>query len=274
MEQKQYKVGVNVLGGAGLSQEQHISLIAAAGWDAFFTGWDPSRIERWANAGVASGLTYSSVHAPFGRVNYMWTEGEEAEHIRAELIECVTACGRYGIPVMVLHPFIGFKQHSPNQIGLDNFARVAEAADRAGVALSFENVEGEEYLAALMVAFADCPQVGFCLDTGHELCYNRGKDMLALYGDRLNYTHFNDNIGVTGDTIDWTDDLHLVMGDGKVNWSDVMRRIRKTGYRGILSCELSLTNKPGKHTQDVYAAMGMERFYRFAYERAVWASGQ
>jgi len=27
---------------------------------------------------------------------------------------------------------------------------------------------------------------------------------------------------------------------------------------------LSLTNKPGKHTQDAYAAMGMEKFYRFA----------
>lgn len=149
-----------------------------------------------------------------------------------------------------------------------------EAADRAGIALSFENVEGEEYLAALMDAFSDCPHVGFCLDTGHELCYNRGKNMMALYGDRLNHTHFNDNRGVSGADIDWLDDLHLVMGDGAVNWNWVMSRIRASGYTGPLMCELSLTNKPGKHTQDAYAAMGMEKFYRFAYERALWASRQ
>ena len=43
MEEKQYSVGINVLGGAGLSQAQHIALIAEAGWDAFFTGWGTGR---------------------------------------------------------------------------------------------------------------------------------------------------------------------------------------------------------------------------------------
>ena len=61
MEEKQYSVGINVLGGAGLSQAQHIALIAEAGWDAFFTGWDPDRIGRWADAGARAGLTYPSV---------------------------------------------------------------------------------------------------------------------------------------------------------------------------------------------------------------------
>lgn len=274
MDNRQYPVGINVLGGAGLSQEQHIAQIAEAGWDAFFTGWDPDRIGKWADAGARAGLTYASIHAPFGEINRMWEAGDNAEHVRNDLIACVNDCGRYGIPVMVLHPFIGFHSHTPNQSGIDNFTRVAEAADRAGVALSFENVEGEEYLTALMEAFSDCPHVGFCLDTGHELCYNRGKDMMALYGSRLNHTHFSDNLGVTGAEIDWLDDLHLVMGDGSVNWSRVMSRIRASGYAGPLMCELSLTNKPGKHTQDAYAAMGMETFYRFAYERALWVLQQ
>lgn len=204
MEEKQYSVGINVLGGAGLSQAQHIALIAEAGWDAFFTGWDPDRIGKWADAGARAGLTYASVHAPFGEVNRMWEAGDAAEHVRNDLVACATDCGRYGIPVMVLHPFIGFRDHTPNRIGIDNFRRVVEAADRAGIALSFENVEGEEYLAALMDAFSDCPHVGFCLDTGHELCYNRGKNMMALYGDRLNHTHFNDNRGVSGaDSTGW-----------------------------------------------------------------------
>ena len=128
MEEKQYSVGINVLGGAGLSQAQHIALIAEAGWDAFFTGWDPDRIGKWADAGARAGLTYASVHAPFGEVNRMWEAGDAAEHVRNDLVACATDCGRYGIPVMVLHPFIGFRDHTPNRIGIDNFRRVVEAA--------------------------------------------------------------------------------------------------------------------------------------------------
>ena len=45
-----------MLGGAGLSQAQHIALIAEAGWDAFFTGWDPDRIGKWADAGHGQDL--------------------------------------------------------------------------------------------------------------------------------------------------------------------------------------------------------------------------
>ena len=134
MEEKQYSVGINVLGGAGLSQAQHIALIAEAGWDAFFTGWDPDRIGKWADAGARAGLTYASVHAPFGEVNRMWEAGDAAEHVRNDLVACATDCGRYGIPVMVLHPFIGFRDHMPNRIGIDNFRRVVEAADRPGSA--------------------------------------------------------------------------------------------------------------------------------------------
>ena len=95
MEEKQYPVGINVLGGAGLSQAQHIALIAEAGWDAFFTGWDPDRIGKWADAGARAGLTYASVHAPFGEVNRMWEAGDAAEHGSAPIHRIP---GSYALP--------------------------------------------------------------------------------------------------------------------------------------------------------------------------------
>lgn len=42
------------------------------------------------------------------------------------------------------------------------------------------NVGGEAYLEESMSELRNYDNVGFCLDTGHEMCYNRGKDMLAL----------------------------------------------------------------------------------------------
>lgn len=271
---KSYPLGINIIGGAGLSHREHIALIAATGWKAFFSGWEPSRTEAWANDGARHGLTYASIHAPFGESNLPWEEGEEGDRVIQSLVDCVYDCAHFDIPVMVLHPFIGFKSHTPTQLGLDRYARVVEAAEATGVRLAFENVEGEEYLTAIMQTFRNCPSVGFCYDSGHELCYNRGKDMLALYGDCLFHTHLNDNLGVTGEEITWLDDLHLVMGDGVIAWDHVMERISKTPFQGPLMCELSVTNKPGKSTNSEYAAMGIEKYYAFAYERARSVLGQ
>jgi len=262
-----YKLGINLMGGSGLSVDEHVALLKRIGWDGFFTGWNREKLDEFQAAAEKYGMIWQSIHAPFTQVRYLWNEGELGEQITDELIECVRDCAAHNVPVMVIHPFIGFEDHDPTEVGLENFGKIITAADELGVRLSFENVEGEEYLKAIFERYANHPSLGFCFDTGHELCYNRGKDMLAEYGHALCHTHFNDNIGVTGKDIFWTDDLHLVMGDGIADWTSIMARIRKTGYNGPLMCELSFSNKPGKNTHDAYAAMGHESFYEFALKR-------
>lgn len=267
MYQGTYKFAINLMGGSGLSPDEHVSLLKRIGWDGFFTGWNPEKTSEFAAAAQKHGMAYTSIHAPFTQVRYLWDEGELGEQVTDELIECVRDCAKYSVPVMVIHPFIGFEDHTPTETGLKNFGRIIDEADRLGVRLGFENVEGEEYLSAIFERYAGRPSLGFCFDTGHELCYNRGKDMLALYGHALCYTHFNDNVGVTGEDIFWTDDLHLVMGDGIADWENIMHRIRACGFSGFLTCELTFGNKPGKSTHDGYAAMGHEGFYQFALDR-------
>ena len=262
-----YKLGINLMGGTGLSADEHVAMLRRIGWDGFFTGWDRDKLGEFRAAADKHGMIWQSIHAPFTQVRYMWNEGELGEQVTEELTQCVRDCAAHGVPVMVIHPFIGFEDHDPTEAGLRNFGRIIAAADELGVRLGFENVEGEEYLAAIFEKYAGHPSPGFCFDTGHELCYNRGKDMLAEYGHALCHTHFNDNVGVTGADIFWTDDLHLVMGDGIADWAGIMQRIRKTGYDGPLMCELTFGNKPGKNTHDGYAAMGHEAFYAFALER-------
>ena len=262
-----YQVAINLMGGSGLSPDEHISLLKRIGWDGFFTGWDPDKTSAYAAAAEKFGMIYTSIHAPFTQVRYLWNEGELGEQVTNDLIACVRDCAKHGVPVMVIHPFIGFEDHDPTEVGLRNFGKIIAEADALGVRLGFENVEGEEYLAAIFDRYADHPSLGFCFDTGHELCYNRGKDMLADYGHALCHTHFNDNVGVTGKDIFWTDDLHLLMGDGIADWNGIMRRIRACDYDGVLTCELTFGNKPGKNTHDGYAAMGHEAFYAMALER-------
>ncbi len=266
---KQYKLGISLLG-------DHVEMIHQIGWEAMTTSWNRENLERWANEAARCGLFYQSIHAPFSgehRVSRLWQEGERGQFVADQLIECVKDCARFSIPVMVLHPFCGFKDHTPTQVGMDHFSRIVETANQCGVTLAFENLEGEEYLAALMQKFWNEPCCGFCLDTGHEMCYNGGRDMLALYGEKLCHTHLNDNLGIvlppeTPIEHTWHNDLHLPMGDGIVDWKNVMDRIEALPYDGPLICELTRKNKPDRNDHDKYAAMSMEEFYAFALDRA------
>ncbi|MBQ7336220.1 MAG: sugar phosphate isomerase/epimerase [Clostridia bacterium] len=265
---KRYIPGINLVGNPErYPVSEQLEMLRRVGWGGFFTGWNPKNTKERAQAADRLGLIYQSIHSPITSIHKMWKDGSEGDTVAQMLIDCVTDCAQNGIPVMVIHPFIGFWDHTPTQIGLERYARIVEAADRLGVQLGFENVEGEEYLQALMQAFWDAPSCGFCWDTGHEQCYNDGKDMMALYGKKLCHTHLNDNLGVYDPKLTWENDFHLVMGDGIVDWKSVMDRIDASPYEGILMCELTLASKPGRHTHDAYAAMPLEAFYTFALER-------
>ena len=171
---------------------------------------------------------------------------------------------------MVLHTFKGFEDHDPTEYGIENFRRVAEEARLLGVKLGFENTEGEEYLAAVLSSLSDFDSVGFCWDTGHEMCYNKSKDMMKLYGDRIVGTHLNDNLGIRDfdGKITWIDDLHLLPFDGIADWEDIVSRLNKYHFDGPLTFELNTYSKPGRHENDIYRNMPIELYLTEAYKRA------
>ena len=253
-----------------LDTADQIRLFAQAGFDGFFTGWD-GRVDEYRALADELGMIYQSIHAPFKLAATMWKPDGEAAPAVEELLACVRDCGRVRVPVLVVHPYIGFDlPYQPTEDGLRHFRTVVEEAKRQNVKIAFENVEGEEYLKALMDAFAGDSSVGFCWDSGHELCYNRGKDMLVLYGDRLIATHLNDNLGVSraDGKIYWTDDLHLLPFDGIHDWRDVADRLNRCGYDGILTFELTRASKPNRHENDKYAKMSIEEYVAEVYARA------
>ena len=269
-----YKLAINVPAGEPITQREGVLCAKRAGFDGVFVDWSYSnyKIEDFIKTVKEENMILQSIHAPFSKINRLWERDELTEVAYHEQLACLKICAKYEAPLMVIHPYIGFKNHCPDAKGFEYFGKIVKEAEHLGVKLGFENVEGEEYLTAIMKEFASSPAVGFCWDTGHELCYNRGKDMMALYGDKLFGTHFDDNIGVTGEDITYLDDLHLLPFDGIVDWKGVMDRIRRHNYNGILTFELTIKNKPNKHTHDEYAKLSPEDFYKLAYERAVKVS--
>jgi len=255
----------------GMPNEVQIPLYRKIGFEGFCVNWTPGMdVAALRRIADKEGMIFQSIHAPFTKMADMWEQTDVTETAVAELIDCVRACAENKVPIMVTHAFIGFEKHSPTAFGLINFGKVVDEAEKLGVKIAFENTEGEEYLAALMEHFKDRAHVGFCWDTGHEMCYNYGKDMLALYGDRLFCTHLNDNLGIKdyGGKITWHDDLHLLPFDGIGDWEDIARRLNEHGFNEILTFELSCKSKPNRHENDVYDRMSVEEYLSHAYIRA------
>jgi len=260
--------------GMGFSEptEVQIRLIKKAGFDGFFTDMDSiENLMKYAEIAKEENLIYQSVHAPFGKMHLMW-EGtdKEAEETLCELKRCVDACVKIDVPLLICHVIIGMERCTPNERGAILFRELSEYAKERNIKIAFENTEGEEYLHTVLEKCRDLENVGFCFDSGHEMCYNFSRDMLSLYGHRLFATHLNDNMGMKDEKIKtWYDDLHLLPFDGIADWDNIADRLRKSTCPRCLTFELVSTNKPERDYHRIYEGMSFSDYIKEAYKRAV-----
>ncbi len=267
------KLCLGIMEGFDMPYTEQVRLIKNAGFEAFFID-DCNRhapVSELVALAKELGMEIPSYHAPFNKSYEMWKLSGEGDIGRDGLLDCLEVCARHEIPVMVTHAFIGYDDSvASEEAGIERYGAVADRAEQLGITLALENTEGDEYLGVLMDAFRDKKSVGFCWDTGHEQCYNYGRDMTALYGDRLVCTHLNDNLGVSdfSGVRTWHDDLHLLPFDGITDWDSVAKRLVKAGYGAPLSFELSITSKPGRYDNDIYRKMKPEEYFAAAYNRA------
>lgn len=249
--------------GEGMTLNDEIRLYKKVGFDGFFSTFNCD-IESLKKTAKEERMIYQSLHAPWGMTAKMWEDsGEDGENGMRELIGYVETCAKHEIELMISHVYVGFDHPAvPTEIGLERYGRVIKRAEELGVKIAFENTEGIDCLDAILKEFKSCKNVGFCLDTGHEMCYNYSVDLIALYGEQLIATHFNDNLGIKDydGVITYHDDLHLLPFDGVADWSDIAKRVVKCGYNGPLTFELG--NKSG------YTSLSTEDFVREQYKRA------
>lgn len=262
-------LNLTVLAGREISQMEAIPLIAEAGFDGcFWVAEEGIPAAEVASLSRQAGLKMEFIHAPVRHVDTLWMEGEEGEQRLNILMDWLRQCGEAQIPVMVCHVWTKFAPIEPNALGIDRFGQLLDLAQREGVKIAFENAEVDKFLAFVREQLWNHPAACFCWDTGHELCYNRGVDQLALYGDKLFCTHLNDNLGQTGAEVTSADDAHMMPFDGKVDWTSAARRLRALNYSGPLTFELKMKNKPGRHTHDRYAAYLPQEILTLAMEKA------
>lgn len=267
------KIGISVGNAYPIPTTEVVKIVAQAGFDAISPAWKQGIVlADIVETARDCGLAIQSLHGPFHGAAALWSEDDAVSAPAiAELTEALDDCRKFEIPLMVLHAWIGFEYTQvPNEAGLRNYSLVVDKAKEYGIQIAFENTEGEEFLFALMDHFKDNDTVGFCWDSGHEMCYSHSRNLLQDLGDRLIMTHLNDNLGVSrfdGKTF-WTDDLHLLPYDGIADWDVLIQRLRESKKLEILNFELNITSKRGRHENDVYAQMPLEQYFAESYKRA------
>jgi inosose dehydratase len=118
-----------------------------------------------------------------------------------------------------------------------------------------------------IIAFCEAtrPEVGLLLDTGHA--YAAGADygeILRRFGDRVVHVHLKD---VRRDVLDWArkndvsfnsavrEGLFTVPGDGSVDFSEIGKFVRSSGYSGWVVVEAEqdpAKAEPRMHTEKAY----------------------
>lgn len=267
------KLGISICNNYQIPTTEVVKLVKQIGFDAISPEWEN---DEKLNAIVRTANEYNveiqSLHAPYGGASNMWKNDREVS-VKAlnELLIPLEACKKYNIPIMVVHTWIGFDNiPAPTKEGIDNFTELVNKATEYGVKIALENTEGLDHLEALMEHFKDNEDVGFCWDSGHEMCYNYSEDLLAKFGDRLIMTHLNDNLGISryDGTTYWTDDLHILPFDGVANWDYNIERLKKSNRLEILNFELSIRPKPNRYENAIYEKMSYEEYFTEAYKRA------
>ena len=250
-----------------------IEQLAKAGFSAVSPLWSPDLDLKALTTWVKKySMTIQSLHAPHRGIPLLWQPDDpQSRETQNNILACVRACGEFQIPIMVIHGWQVLGYTFPSEpLDFRFFDRMVDFAREQKVMIAFENLEGEEYLQALLERYKDQSHIGFCWDSGHDLCYPHTIDFLERFGHRLIMTHLNDNLGVRdpGGIPSGLDDLHFLPYDGKTDWNAAVERLKKAAKQEMLNFEIKIRSKSTDPNDLIYVGLPPEQFFQLAGNRA------
>ncbi len=117
--------------------------------------------------------------------------------------------------------------------------RLTERASGSGITVCLENLSENAFQMAEV--FAAVPALNITLDLGHAELLSKDNTSFGFLEncfDRIRHIHLHDNLG--GNSPD--DDLHLPVGEGKIDFHKIFQRLHAIHYRGTITLEL----RPGQ----------------------------
>jgi sugar phosphate isomerase/epimerase len=141
------------------------------------------------------------------------------------------------IPLITIHFWIDSRFLDSNVIDekIDILKELVYHASERGIQLCIENLS--ERFSDFLRAFDAIGTLGMTLDIGHgELITkkNTAYDFIQYCFERIYHIHVHDNKG--GDSP--TDDLHLPLGDGTIDFASILFDLKKRGFDKTITLEV------------------------------------
>ena len=214
----------------GIPDEELVKLYKKAGINRTFIGAEHPDFDAVMKLYKDNDIICETLHAPFNKINDIWTDTPAGEDMLNRLLVSVDRCVKNNIPILVVHLSSKTPMPQMTDVGKARFAELVEYADKNNVVIAFEN---QRYMENLEYAMKAHPTAGFCWDNGHESCFTPGMHFMPYFGDRLVCLHMQDNCG------EYDKDNHVLPFDGNIDFEEVAKSIADSGFDGTVMLEVT-----------------------------------
>ncbi len=193
---------------------------------------DKKRVATLKEAAKTLSLEYS-LHAPFADINIASPSKTMLNASMKRLKQSMAYASAIDAKVWVFHPGAktGIGQFYPGADWKQNNHSIQElyrAAEEYGVNIALENLPAKYYFFmskpeefARFYRETNLP-VGIVMDLGHANLEGQIEPFFQLLADKIVHIHASDNDG--------SDDQHLGIGQGKIDYNLFAQTLRKIGY--------------------------------------------
>jgi sugar phosphate isomerase/epimerase len=152
-----------------------------------------------------------------------------------ELERCAGIFRKLGAKIMNIHPcYFCPPAAKPSLVSfnIEALQAIVEMAASYGLAVVFENYKAPfDRVSTFELLLDQVAGLGLHLDFGHA---NLGRDNHEVFcrhlGNAIRHVHFSDNRS--------TDDHHMPLGVGNIDWKNAVKSLKEIGYDGTITLEV------------------------------------
>lgn len=187
-----------------------------------------------------SGVKVWSLHTPFHPDTHNIANPDKK--IRDFTIECYTdlfdKAASLGAKYVIVHPSSEPISDEERPLAIEHSKEslriLAERARKAGITIAVENLPRTclgNTVEELMDIISVDDDIVICFDVNHLLKQTH-KHFVSVAGSKIKTLHISD--------YDFIDERHLLPGEGKIDWKEILTLLEGAGYDGVFMYEVSL----------------------------------
>jgi sugar phosphate isomerase/epimerase len=248
-----------------LPDKEQIEKFHNHGFDGFFALYTTDKeMFELADFATKKGMIFQSLHAKHMDLDELWEESYPTQIMDSHK-STINCAGQMGVDRVIMHAYTLFTNSHSFDVGLKRIGELLELAEKNKVTICFENLQGPDYVDAILTEYANCKYAKMCYDSGHENCYDTF-NLVNKHIDKIVALHINDNLGIRNKdkTLCWKDDLHLLPFDGNVDFDRVINIIKQANMQHELTFELKFAKDS---IADKYRQMAFDDYLTLAKQR-------